>query len=208
MAAPPTSACCAARACRRSTWSCAARPASRPPPTCCRAKAACNARRCATPPRSWRPRWTATTCPRGARSRDITEGDHILITHDDAGLLARAARRILDDVHDAPGKPLLRIALHRGEVRLQDTGGDSAAVTGGQAIAVAARIEPRVTPGEIWCTESFRDELIRTEALCRTVPLAAPPALAGDGEYEGFFNVRKDGSDETDIWVRLFRVEF
>ena len=145
---------------------------------------------------------------RGARSRDITEGDHILITHDDAGLLARAARRILDDVHDAPGKPLLRIALHRGEVRLQDTGGDSAAVTGGQAIAVAARIEPRVTPGEIWCTESFRDELIRAEALCRTVPLAAPPALAGDGEYEGFFNVRKDGSDETDIWVRLFRVEF
>ncbi|MFN8600764.1 MAG: hypothetical protein U0842_09825 [Candidatus Binatia bacterium] len=149
-----------------------------------------------------------TTHARGARSRDITEGDHILITHDDAGLLARAARRILDDVHDAPGKPLLRIALHRGEVRLQDTGGDSAAVTGGQAIAVAARIEPRVTPGEIWCTESFRDELIRTEALCRTVPLAAPPALAGDGEYEGFFNVRKDGSDETDIWVRLFRVEF
>lgn len=142
-----------------------------------------------------------------ARSREVAEGDHILVTHDDAGLLARTARRVLDDVHDAPGRPLLRVALHRGEVRLQQ-GAGGAVVTGGQAIAVAARIEPRVTPGEIWCTEAFRDELIRTEALCRTVPLAAPPGTGGDGEYEGCFNVRKDGSDEADIWVRLFRVEF
>lgn len=142
-----------------------------------------------------------------ARSREVAEGDHILITHDDAGLLARTARRILDDVHDAPGRPLLRIALHRGEVRLQE-GGAEPVVTGGQAIAVAARIEPRVTPGEIWCTEAFRDELIRSQALCRTVPLTAPPGMGGDGEYEGCFNVRKDGSDEADIWVRLFRVEF
>ena len=36
------------------------------------------------------------------------------------------------------------------------------------------------------------------------MPLAAPPALAGDGEYEGSSSVRKDGSDETDIWVQLF----
>jgi class 3 adenylate cyclase len=142
-----------------------------------------------------------------ARSREVTEGDHVLVTHDDAGLLARTARRILDDVHDAPGSPLLRIALHRGEVRLQESGG-TAIVTGGQAIAVAARIEPRVTPGEIWCTEAFRDELARTQALCRTVALVAPPASGGEGEYDGFFNVRKDGSDEADIWVKLYRVEF
>jgi len=142
-----------------------------------------------------------------ARSREVAEGDHILITHDDAGLLARTARRILDDVHDAPGRPLLRVALHRGDVRLQENA-NGAVVTGGQAIAVAARIEPRVIPGEIWCTETFRDELVRTESLCRTVPLVSPPGTGGDGENEGYFNVRKDGSDEADIWVRLYRVEF
>jgi class 3 adenylate cyclase len=143
----------------------------------------------------------------GARSREITEGDHVLITHDDPALLARIARRILDDVYDAPGRPLLRMALHHGEVRLQ-TSGTTAVVTGGQAIAVAARIEPRVTPGEIWCTEAFCAALERAPSLCRTVFLEPPAGAGGQGPHHGSFNVRKDGSDEADIWVRLFRVEF
>jgi class 3 adenylate cyclase len=143
----------------------------------------------------------------GARSREITEGDHVLITHDDPALLARIARRILDDVYDAPGRPLLRMALHHGEVRLQ-TSGTTAVVTGGQAIAVAARIEPRVMPGEIWCTEAFCAALERAPSLCRTVFLEPPAGAGGQGPHHGSFNVRKDGSDEADIWVRLFRVEF
>lgn len=142
-----------------------------------------------------------------ARSREITEGDHILITHEDAGLLARIARRILDDVYDAPGHPLLRIALHHGDVRLQ-ANGDTATVTGGHAIAVAARIEPRVTPGEIWCTEAFCEALGRARSLCRTVVLEPPPGAGGDGPNARAFNVRKDGSDEPDLWVRLYRIEF
>lgn len=143
----------------------------------------------------------------GARSREITEGDHILITHEDAALLARIARRILDDVYDAPGNPLLRIALHHGDVRLQASG-ETAIVTGGHAIAVAARIEPRVTPGEIWCTEAFCEALAQGASLCRTVVLEPPAGTGGEGPNAGAFNVRKDGSDEADIWVRLYRVEF
>jgi hypothetical protein len=142
-----------------------------------------------------------------ARSREITEGDHVLITHEDGAALARIARRILDDVYDAPGHPLLRIALHHGEVRLQ-TGGASATVAGGQAIAVAARIEPRVKPGEIWCTEAFCAALARGPSLCRTIVLEPPAGTGGEGPHGGAFNVRKDGSDEADIWVRLYRVEF
>ncbi|HEY8515585.1 MAG TPA: hypothetical protein VIS07_08730 [Candidatus Binatia bacterium] len=142
-----------------------------------------------------------------ARSREITEGDHVLITHHDAAALARIARRIVDDVYDAPGQPLLRVALHYGEVRLQ-TSGTTAVVTGGHAIAVAARIEPRVTPGEIWCTEDFCEALEQSRSLCRTVVLEPPAGTGGEGERAGCFNVRKDGSDEADIWVRLYRVEF
>jgi class 3 adenylate cyclase len=144
-----------------------------------------------------------------ARSREITEGDRILITHDDPAALARIARRILDDVYDAPGQPRLRVALHFGEVRLQADGRQSGVVIGGQAIAWAARIEPRVTPGEIWCTEAFCDELKRVPSLCRTILLAPPPtAKCEDKENAELFNVKKEGSDEADMWVRLYRVEF
>ena len=143
-----------------------------------------------------------------ARSSEVSEGDHILVTHTDAGLLARIARRILDDVYDAPGGPLLRIALHHGEVRLQ-TSDQTTAVIGGEAVAIAARVEPRVTPGEIWCTGAFRDELVRGHSLCRAVALEPPPEEeSGANATPGSFNVRKAGSDEADIWVRLYRVEF
>src|SRR5262249_27512722 len=134
-------------------------------------------------------------------------GDHLLITHDDAGLLARIARRILDDVYDAPGSPLLRIALHHGEVRLQMTE-QATLVVGGEAVAIAARIQPRGAPGEIWCTAAFCAELTRGHSLCHTVALEPPAGSGGTGEHAGHFNVRKDGSDTVDLWVRLFRVEF
>lgn len=130
--------------------------------------------------------------PGSARSREVAEGDHILIMHDDAGLLARTARRILDDVHDAPGRLLLRIALQRSDVRLQESA-NSAVLPGVQAIAVAARIEPRVTPGR-----DLVQRDVSRRAAAHAVPLSHGPArrapgAGGDGEYEGCFNVRKEG---------------
>ena len=50
-------------------------------------------------------------------------------------------------------------------------------------------------------TEEFRDELARTPSLWRTTPMVAPDS--GDR-----FNVRKEGGEEEDLWVRLFRLEF
>jgi class 3 adenylate cyclase len=143
-----------------------------------------------------------------ARSQEVSEGDHVLITHEEPAALARMARRILDEVYDAPGHPLLRIALHHGEVRLQSSTSGPATVMGGHAVALAARVEPFVTPGEIWCTAEFRDELAAKPSLVRTTPLTPPAHLAGKGEHDGSFNVRKGGSDANDLWVRLYRVEF
>ena len=129
-------------------------------------------------------------------------GDAVLIVHENAAALAQIARHLMDDVYRAPGQPRLRIALHFGEVSLRRRAGEaSPIVSGGEAILCATRVEPLVEPGQIWVTEEFRDELARTPSLWRTTPMVAP-----DGEDR--FNVRKEGGEEADLWVRLFRLEF
>jgi class 3 adenylate cyclase len=129
-------------------------------------------------------------------------GDSILIAHDDPVALAEAARHILDDVYQAPGQPRLRVALHYGEVQIRESVDQGMpAVVGGDAILWATRVEPYVSPGQIWATEAFREQLALRPSLWRTTPVSPP----GGGDR---FNVRKDGGVEPDLWVRLYRLEF
>jgi hypothetical protein len=134
----------------------------------------------------------------------ITEtgaGDAVLIVADDAVALAQTARHLLDDVYQAPGQPRLRIALHHGEVHTRRRDSDhGVVVVGGAAILCAARVEPVVEPGQIWATEEFRQQFLQRPSLWRTAPVAAP----GGAER---FNVKKAGSTEPDLWVRLYRLE-
>ncbi|MGH2405892.1 MAG: hypothetical protein ACRDGN_15740 [bacterium] len=74
-------------------------------------------------------------------------------------------------------------------------------MSGGEAILCATRVEPLVEPGQIWVTEEFRVELARRPSRWRTTAVVAP-----DGEDR--FNVKKEGREEADLWVRLFRLEF
>ncbi|MFA6262705.1 MAG: hypothetical protein WC760_14680, partial [Bacteroidia bacterium] len=127
-------------------------------------------------------------------------GDSILIADDDPVALAQAARHLMDDVYQAPGQPRLRIALHYGEVRTRPTGSGTS-IVGGDAVLCAARVEPVVEAGQIWATEEFREQLHLRPSLWRTALLPAPP---GDDR----FNVRKPGSQEPDLFVRLYRLEF
>ena len=142
---------------------------------------------------------------RWAQEAVVTEvgpGDAVLIVHDDAGAVAQIARHLMDDVYRAPGQPRLRMALHFGDVSMRRRAGEAAQiVSGGEAILCAARVEPLVEPGQIWVTEEFRSELARTPSLWRTTAVVGP-----DGEDR--FNVKKEGGDEADLWVRLFRLEF
>jgi len=127
-------------------------------------------------------------------------GDAVLIVHEDAVALARAARHIVDQVYGAPGQPRLRVALHHGEVLTRRRESDGATVVaGGEAVLCAVRVEPHVEPGQIWATEQFRAQLERRPSLWRTSPVAG---LGGDDR----FNARK--GDEPDLWVRLYRLEF
>jgi len=133
---------------------------------------------------------------------EVRAGDAVLIVHEDAGTLAQIARHLMDDVYKAPGQPRLRIALHFGEVAIRRRAGEASPIVGGgEAVLCATRVEPLVEPGQIWVTEEFREELARTPSLWRTTPMVAP-----DGEER--FNVKKEGREEADLWVRLFRLEF
>ncbi|MBS0639715.1 MAG: hypothetical protein JSS43_07580 [Proteobacteria bacterium] len=139
---------------------------------------------------------------RGATVTEVGAGDSALIVHDDPIALAQAARHLIDEVYQSEGQPRLRVAVHYGEVHLQPVGnGMPPLVVGGEAILCAARVEPHVEPAQIWATEAFRAQLALRPSLWRTTPVLAP-----DGADR--WNVRKDGRDEPDLWVRLFRLEF
>ncbi len=139
---------------------------------------------------------------RGAAVAETGSGDSVLVAHDDPVALAQAARHIMDDVYQATGQPLLRIALHYGEVQMQASAGDARPmIVGGDAVLCAARVEPHVQPGQIWATEEFREQLTQRPSLWRTTEVTAPDG--GDR-----FNVKKIGRAEPDLWVRLYRLEF
>jgi class 3 adenylate cyclase len=131
----------------------------------------------------------------------IWGGDAALIAADDPMALAQTARHLMDDVYRASGQPRLRIALHYGEVRTRQSDADLRTdVVGGEAILCAARVEQIVKPGQIWATEAFREQFLQWPSLWRTTPLSAP---GGDD----FFNVKKQGTQEPDLLVRLYRLE-
>jgi class 3 adenylate cyclase len=139
---------------------------------------------------------------RGAVTAETGSGDSVLMVHEDPVFLAQAARHIMDEVYQATGQPRLRIALHYGEVQLARSVGDEPpTVAGGAAILCASRVEPHVLPGQIWATDEFRRVLVERPSLWRTTALTTR-----DGQDR--FNVRKDGTAEPDLWVRLYRLEF
>ena len=128
-------------------------------------------------------------------------GDAVLIADDDPVALAQTARHLMDEVYNAPGQPRLRIALHYGDVQTRQRDTDlSTVIVGGEAILCAARVEPLVEPGQVWATEDFRQQFLQRPSLWRTVPVAA----TGGQELH---NLRKPGTPEPDLWVRLYRLE-
>ena len=68
-----------------------------------------------------------------------------------------------------------------------------------------ARIEPLVSPSQVWVTERFKDALERTPSFYHAEPIEADvrPELRSS---DGTFNVKKPNSLEEDHFLRLFRI--
>ena len=132
---------------------------------------------------------------------EVGSGDALLVADDDPVAMAQMARHLMDDVYQAPGQPRLRIALHYGAVQTVQRDTDLRdVIVGGEAVLVASRVEVHVEPGQIWATEEFREQFLQRPSLWRTTEVEA-------AQSDGRFNVRKPGSQEADLWVRLYRLE-
>lgn len=116
--------------------------------------------------------------------------------------------RAAQDLFEAPGNPQLRVALHHGPVHLARGEASETILVSGSAVQLAARIEPHVRPGEIWATDAFRTRLEAGPTLYAATEIAPAHGerSGGPAGAESMFNVKKAGSPEPDIWVRLYRL--
>ncbi len=96
---------------------------------------------------------------------EITGGDSLTIVHHDPNGLVKAAKRIMEDLFEAEGHPVLRVAIDYGNVRVNAQTPSGHTVRSGLPFRTAARLEPHVAPNEIWVTESFREALHRTPSF-------------------------------------------
>ena len=135
---------------------------------------------------------------------EVVEGDAVIIVHDEPNALINVALRLSEDLFDAPGHPQLRIALDHGPVRLDTTIDGHPIMVGGEPLRRAARIEPHVTAGEIWATEEFRRALESQPTRYQATHVRPHD---GEGDPGEAINVKKPGSAEPDIWLRLYRIE-
>jgi class 3 adenylate cyclase len=135
---------------------------------------------------------------------EVSEGDAVIVVHEDPNALINIALRLSEDLFDAPGNPQLRIALDHGLLQIDEGAEGQPIVLGGEPLRRAARIEPHVTAGEIWGTEDFRQVL---ESHPTRYQATHVPPREGAGGPEESINVKKPGSSEPDIWLRLYRIE-
>lgn len=135
----------------------------------------------------------AAECPLAV----VNEGDSILIAEENPRTIIKIAKRIMQDLYEAPGNPQLRVAMDCGSVELHAGRG---MVTTGEPFRIVARLEPHVEPGQIWVTEAFREALGEQPGLFTTVP------LGGDGEEPEPLNIKKSGSSEPDQFVSVHRI--
>lgn len=139
------------------------------------------------------------------RHSEISGGDSVTLVHHDPNWIIKVMRRIMEDLFEGEGHPVMRVAIDYGAVSLSLSPG-SMGVMSGAPFRVAARLEPHVTPNEIWVTDAFKAALENSPSLYQAV------ALEGDEQgaelwRDGQLNIRKQASREPDQWIRVFRLE-
>ncbi len=136
----------------------------------------------------------------GCPIAEVIEGDGLLIVNENPRTIIKVAKRIMQDLHEAPGNPELRVAIDCGSVELS---AGERMVTTGAPFRIAARLEPHVEPGQIWVTRVFKDALGEEPGFYEAVTI-----LEG-GEPDAsplMVNIKKPGSPEPDQAVPVYRI--
>lgn len=147
---------------------------------------------------------------KGAIVREVTGGDSVFIIHSDARKLIKIAFDIRYGLSELPEHPKLRIAIDFGPVWRRSK---KRSIFSGTPVRIAARIEPVVTPGQIWITHRVEDALSEEATGFDRAQLQRDDVPHVPWE-SGRFNVRKEkksgdgGATEEDIWVQLWRISF
>lgn len=139
------------------------------------------------------------------RHHEISGGDSITLVHHDPNTVIKIARRIMEDLFEAQGNPVLRVAIDFGPVTL-GPGTTQGTLMSGTPFRIAARLEPHVTPNQIWVTESFKAALENSPTLYEAAEIAASEQ-SGDEWADGHLNIKKAASREPDQWIRVFRID-
>ncbi len=137
--------------------------------------------------------------------QEVAKGDSVMVIDSNAQRLALTAARISEDIEmKIQGNPRIRFAIDYGEIKYRRT--TLFEPKGGSPLRLSERIEPFVSPGEVWCTEAFAERLKHEKGPYQAVPIREELPKLGVPNEKGEYNVKKEGSKEQDIWMTLFRV--
>ena len=138
----------------------------------------------------------------------VKEGDALEILHHNPQELAKVVDRIKVDLEDLDCKVTMRFALDFGIMECKINNGHLEPV-GGIPLRTSARIEPMVTPGEIWATEAFVNYLNLTNGIYTAKQITKTDYPQNDKLHfndKGEINIKKEGSQEPDQYIRLYRI--
>ncbi len=130
---------------------------------------------------------------------NVSGGDSILILEKSIKKIIKIAKRIIEDTNELESNPQIRIAIDYGDITYKHSEGVITKIVTGLPLRISARLEPFVKPNEVWCTENcFINDEYTNKILGNEID-----SLEITGES---FNIKKSGSTEEDIFIKIFKV--
>ncbi len=133
----------------------------------------------------------------------ITSGDSLLILDNSIVKICKSAFRIIEDLSELRGNPQIRMAIDFGKIVYSISEDSSIKVKTGDPLRIASRIEPLVTPNQVWISEEAKNHF--PESKFAAVPLN-PENLTLPFLETGELNIKKKDSTEEDIFLNIYQV--
>jgi hypothetical protein len=125
---------------------------------------------------------------------EVKDGDSIIIVDKNPLKLLKSIFRIKEDLQELNTYPVLRIGIEFGELTYTNNSGKIKLCTC-DILRTVARIEPKVIPGEVWCTNSFK--VVSEKDCLKIFRFEEIPSL---------INIKKENSLEVDEYFNFYKV--